>query len=135
QLSERVEGLSTDIEVLKDVNESQSIRIDNQDKAMNTVYYCFGTKKELKEQNILSGGGLFAKSKALQGDFNKDYFIAIDKRQVTAIPLYSSKAKVKTNHPKDSYNFFKDPEGNLTLEIEDPDEFWSLSSYLVIEVG
>ncbi|MDR2679921.1 MAG: hypothetical protein LBC47_03835, partial [Tannerella sp.] len=111
QLSEQVEGLSTNIKILKDVNESQSARIDNQDKALNTVYYCFGTKKELKEQNILSGGGLFTKSKALEGDFNKDYFIAVDKRRVTAIPLYASKAKIKTNHPKDSYDFFKDPEG------------------------
>ncbi|MDR1524499.1 MAG: hypothetical protein LBS79_04440 [Tannerella sp.] len=135
QLSEQVEGLHSDIRTLKDVNESQNVRIDSQDKAMHTVYYCFGTKKELKEQNILSGGGLFAKSKALQGDFNKDYFIVIDKRQVTAIPLYASKAKIKTNHPQESYNFFKDPEGNLTLEIEDPEKFWSLSIYLVIEVG
>jgi chromosome segregation ATPase len=135
QLSDKVEVLNTDIGILKDVNESQSIRIDNQDKALNIVYFCFGTKKELKEQNILSGGGLFSKSKALQEDFNKDYFIAIDKRQVTAIPLYASKAKIKTNHPKGSYNYFKDAEGNLTLEIEDVDRFWSLSSYLVIEIG
>jgi chromosome segregation ATPase len=135
QLSDKVEGLNTDIGILKDVNESQSIRINNQDKALNTVYFCFGTKKELKEQKILSGGGLFSKSKALQEDFNKDYFIAIDKRQVTAIQLYASKAKIKTSHPEGSYNYFKDAEGNLTLEIEDADKFWSLSNYLVIEVG
>jgi chromosome segregation ATPase len=135
QLSEQVEELSSDIEILKETNESQSLRIDNQDKALNTVYYCFGTKKELKEQSILSGGGLFTKSKALQGEFNKEYFIAIDKRQVTAIPLYASKAKIKTSHPEDSYSFFKDAEGNLTLEIKNPNTFWSLSKYLVIEVG
>lgn len=135
QLSEQVEELNSDIGILKETNENQSLRIDNQDKALNTVYYCFGTKKELKEQNILSGGGLFSKSKALQGEFNKEYFIAIDKRQVTAIPLYASKAKIKTNHPEDSYDFFKDPEGNLTLEIKNPEAFWSLSKYLVLEVG
>jgi chromosome segregation ATPase len=135
QLSEQVEELSSDIEILKETNESQSQRIDNQDKALNTVYYCFGTKKELKEQSILSGGGLFSKSKALQGEFNKEYFIAIDKRQVTAIPLYASKAKIKTSHPEDSYRFFKDSDGNLTLEIKNPNTFWSLSKYLVIEVG
>jgi chromosome segregation ATPase len=135
QLTEQVEDLHTDVETLKEVNENQSLRIDSQEKALNTVYYCFGTKKELKEQNILIGGGLFSKSKTLQGEFNKDYFIAIDKRQVTAIPLFASKAKIKTNHPERSYTFFKDSEGNLTLEIKDPEIFWSLSNYLVVEVG
>jgi chromosome segregation ATPase len=134
-LSGRVEDLSTDIEMLRELNEIQSERIDDQDKSLHTVYYCFGTKKELKEQQILSGGGLFAKSKALQGNFNKEYFITADKRQVTTIPLFASKAKIKTSHPKGSYNFFKDSEGNLTLEINNPDNFWSLSKYLVIEVG
>jgi chromosome segregation ATPase len=135
ELSGQVEELNTDMEALKELSESQNERISDQDKSLNTVYYCFGTKKELKEQQILTGGGLFSKSKALQGDFNKEYFITVDKRQVTAIPLYASKAKIKTNHPEDSYNFFKDSDGNLTLEIGNPDSFWSLSKYLVIEVG
>lgn len=134
QLTEQMETLHADVETLKNVNESQNLRIDDQEKALNTVYYCFGTKKELKEQKILIGGGLFSKSKALQGEFNKDYFITIDKRHVTAIPLYASKAKIKTNHPEKSYNFFKDSEGNLTLEIKKTETFWSLTHYLVIEV-
>lgn len=135
QLSGQVEGLSTDIEILESVNLSQSDRISEQEQALNVVYYCFGTKKELKEQSILTGGGLFAKTKALEDDFNKEYFLAIDKRQVTAIPLYASKAKIKTNHPSGSYAFYKDSDGNLTLEITNPDRFWSLSKYLVIEVS
>lgn len=135
ELSKQVEGLNADVQILEGVNQVQNERISEQDQSLNTVYYCFGTKKELKEQNILTGGGLFSKSKALEADFNKEYFIAIDKRQVTAIPLYSSKAKIKTNHPENSYDFYKDPEGNLTLEIKDVKTFWSLSKYLVIEVG
>ncbi|MDR2913817.1 MAG: hypothetical protein LBV74_03130 [Tannerella sp.] len=135
QLAQQVEGLNADVQILEDVNISQNERLNEQEQTLNTVFYCFGTKKELKEQNILTGGGLFSKSKALEGDFNKDYFISIDKRQVTAIPLYASKAKIKTNHPEDTYNFHKDPDGNLTLEIKDTTKFWSLSKYLVIEVG
>ena len=134
QLSEQVEGLNANVQFLSEINESQSERINKQDKTLNTVYYCFGTKKELKEQNILTGGGLFAKSKALDGEFNKEYFIAIDMRRVTVIPLYSSKANLKTNHPKDSYSLRKDSDGNLTLEVDEPNQFWSLSKYLVIEV-
>ena len=135
ELSEKVEGLSEDVKILEEVNISQSEMISEQDQTINMAYYCFGTKKELKEQNILTGGGLFSKSKTLQGSFNKEYFIAIDKRKVTEVPLFSSKAKVKTNHPEGSYSFFRDPEGNLSLKVINVSKFWSLSKYLVIEVG
>jgi len=135
ELAVQVEELNTDVRILEGVNLTQSELINEQEQSLNKVFYCFGTKKELKEQNILSGGGLFSNSKTLEGDFNKEYFLSIDKRQVTAIPLYSSKAKVKTNHPDGSYSFFKDQDGNLTLEIKDVNKFWSLSKYLVIVVG
>ena len=135
ELSAHVEDLNIDIKILENINESKDEKISEQDKALNKVFYCFGTKKELKEQNILTGGGLFSKAKTLQGDFNKDYFIPADKRQVRTIQLFSKKANVKTNHPEDSYSLFKDPDGNLVFEITNRTLFWSLSSYLVIEVG
>ena len=134
-LSTQVEGLSEDVKILEDENISQSEVIEKQGKMLNTVYYCFGTKKELKEQNILTGGGLFSKSKALEGEFNKEYFIMGDKRKVTEIPLYASKVKIRTNHPEDTYKFVKDDDGNAILKIYDIDKFWSLSKYLVIEIG
>ena len=59
ELSGQVEELSTDIETLRELSTEQDERISNQDKSLNTVYYCFGTNKELKEQQILTGGGLF----------------------------------------------------------------------------
>ncbi|MDR3251640.1 MAG: hypothetical protein LBT42_08275, partial [Tannerella sp.] len=82
QLNKHVEDMNTDLKILEGVNQSQTELINEQDQNMNTVFYCFGTKKELKEQNILTGGGLFTKAKTLAGDFNEDYFISIDKRQV-----------------------------------------------------
>ena len=95
----------------------------------------FKKESELKDQKILSGGGIFAKSKVLQSGFNKDYFITIDIREVTEIPLFSPKAQLKSNHPQGSYQFDKDEDGNLTLKITDVKQFWSLGKYLVIEVG
>ena len=134
ELALQIEELHVDMKELEDVNLSQSGLIVEQDQELNTVYYCFGTIKELKEQNILTGGGLFSKSKTMQGNFNFDYFQTIDKRKVTSIPLYSSKATIKTNHPTGSYQFNKDSDGKLSLEIIYPTLFWSLSNYLVIEV-
>lgn len=135
ELDEMVGSLTQDVETLSSTTAAQSEKLHAQDKALNTAYYCFGTSKELKDQKILSGGGIFAKSKVLQSGFNKDYFITIDIREVTEIPLFSPKAQLKSNHPQGSYQFDKDEDGNLTLKITDVKQFWSLGKYLVIEVG
>ena len=134
QLSQQIEELHADVKELEDINISQVDKINEQDTELNTVYYCFGTKKELKEQGILTGGGIFSKSKALKGDFNYEYFLVADKRKLTAIPLFSSKAAIKTNHPNGSYQFTKDSDGSLTLQIIHSSVFWSLSPFLVIEI-
>lgn len=135
ELDEMVSSLNEDVENLATTAASQSEKLNEQDKALNTAYYCFGTSKELKDQKILSGGGLFSKSKVLQAGFNKDYFISVDIREVKEIPLFAGKAKLKSNHPEGSYEFVKDDDGNITLNITDPNAFWSLGKYLVIEVG
>ena len=135
ELDEMVSSLNEDVESLATTAAAQSEKLNAQDKALHTAYYCFGTSKELKEQKILSGGGLFSKSKVLQSGFNKDYFISIDIREVKEIPLFASKAKLKSNHPEGSYEFVEDEDGNLTLKINDEKVFWSLGKYLVIEVG
>ena len=134
ELAAQIEDLHADVQELAVANQLQVDRIQIQDDKLNTVYYCFGTRKELKEQNILTGGGLFSKSKALQADFNRDYFVSVDKRMLSSIPLYSSKAAIKTNHPDGSFHLNKDKDGYLILEITDPPTFWSLSPFLVIEV-
>ena len=135
ELDEMVSSLNEDVENLATTAAAQSEKLNEQDKALNTAYYCFGTAKELKDQKILSGGGLFSKSTVLQSGFNKDYFISVDVREVKVIPLFAAKAKLKSNHPEGSYEFVKDEDGNLTLNITDPKTFWSLGKYLVIEVG
>jgi len=135
ELDEMVASLNEDVEDLSTTTAAQSEKLQEQDKQLHTAYYCFGTAKELKDQKILSGGGLFAKSKVLQSGFNKDYFISIDTREVKEIPLFAGKAKLKSNHPEGSYEFVKDEDGNMTLKITDEKAFWSLGKYLVIEVG
>jgi vacuolar-type H+-ATPase subunit I/STV1 len=131
----RIRELDEQIENLIVTTTAQVRTISDQDKEMHLAYYCFGTKKELKEQDILPGGGLFSKAKALQGNFNRDYFLSVDTRDNTEIKLFARKAKVHSNHPKNSYTYTKDPNGNLTLVVIEPELFWSLSKYLVIEVG
>ena len=63
ELDEMVASLNEDVEDLSTTTAAQSEKLQEQDKQLHTAYYCFGTAKELKDQKILSGGGLFAKSK------------------------------------------------------------------------
>ncbi|MDR3308570.1 MAG: hypothetical protein LBS80_01270, partial [Tannerella sp.] len=134
-LSAQVENLNADVKILEGVRETQNELLTEQEQTLNTVYYCCGTKKELKEHHILSGGNLFSKSKMLEGDFDREYFKSIDKRKDTSIPLFASHAIIKTNHSKDTYSYSKGKDGNLTLIINDAEKFWSLSKYLVIELN
>ena len=116
-------------------NEAKAKTVAEQDKALNTAWFVFGTKKELKDQKILSGSGLFKKGSVLKdGDINKDYFTQIDIRTTKEIKLYSKDADVLTTHPTGSYALEKDDKGLLTLRITNPKEFWSVSKYLVIKV-
>lgn len=107
----------------------QSQRIAQQEAAMNTAYYVFGTKKELKAQNILNKGDVLRSA-----GFNHDYFTKIDIRLTKSIKLYSKRAEILTNHPAGSYSLDKDASGQYTLRINNPQTFWSTSKYLVIVV-
>lgn len=131
---ETIAQLSTNLTDLSTHVEEQSVTIREQERTLNTAFYVFGTSKELRDQKILSGG--FLKStKVLEGTFNKDYFLKIDIREVTRIPLYDKKGKLWSNHPEGTYEFEKGEDGNLTFVITDTQRFWSLTKYLIIEVA
>jgi len=135
ELDSQVTSLKDDVEELSATSLNQKDQLSEQDRTLNTAYYCFGTHQELKAQKIITGGSLFSKTKLLTSGFNKDYFIAIDIRDVKEIPLYDKKAKLISIHPEGSYQLVKDEEENIVLIIKDYNKFWNLSKYLVIEVG
>jgi uncharacterized protein (DUF3084 family) len=133
QLNNTVTEKDKDIEDLSTENKVKETKIKEQDETIHTAWYVFGSKSELKEQKIITSDGLFSPQRVLQRDFNKNYFVRIDARNTKSIPLYSTHAKILTNHPKSSYTLEKE-NGNFVLLIVDPNEFWSVSKYLVIEV-
>ncbi|MBE6287910.1 MAG: hypothetical protein E7099_06965 [Mediterranea massiliensis] len=135
ELDEAVAGLTGEKNALIAENEAKQQVVSQQDKALNTAWFVFGTKKELKEQNILTDTGLFKKGKVMESaDFNKDYFTQIDIRTTKEIKLYSKKADLLTSHPTGSYVIEEDSKGQKILKITNPTEFWSVSKYLVILV-
>jgi DNA repair exonuclease SbcCD ATPase subunit len=133
ELSKNVDTLHQTVNTLSEQKQQQQNELAAQDAKLHTAWYVFGTAKELKAQKIITSGGLFSSEKVLQKDFNKQYFVKIDIRQVKTIPLYSKKVKILTTHPQGSYSLDK-KDGNYVLTIKDYNEFWSVSRYLVIQV-
>lgn len=134
ELDDAVAGLNQNVADLTAENAANAAIVANQDVALNAAWFVFGTSSELKDQKIISKKFL-QKTKVLENeDFNKDYFTQIDIRTDKEIKLYSKDAKLLTAHPEGTYDLVKDDKGQLTLVITNPNKFWSVSRYLVIEV-
>lgn len=127
-LDEKIANLNTNVSNLSSESAKKSETISAQDKQLHTAWFVFGTKKELKDQQILKDG------KVLQGNFNKEYFTKVDIRVDKEIKLYSRSAKMLTSHPSSSYTLQRDANKQYVLRITDPQLFWSTSKYLVILV-
>ncbi|MBR1402032.1 MAG: hypothetical protein IJ562_10745 [Prevotella sp.] len=128
ELDETIANLNTDVKSLQNEGEQKTQTINTQDKQLNTAWFVFGTKKELKEQGILDDG------KVLRGNFNKNYFTKIDIRVDKEIKLYSKSASLLTPHPSSSYTLTPDANKQYVLKITNPQIFWSTSKYLVMLV-
>ncbi|MEG1546498.1 MAG: hypothetical protein RR371_04535 [Bacteroides sp.] len=129
ELDDAVTSLNSNVENLSNENAAKAKTVAEQDKAINTAWFVFGTKSELKAQKILRKGDVLK-----NGDFNKDYFTEIDIRTTKEIKLYTKRAELLTSHPTGSYTLEKDDKEQLTLKISNPKEFWSVSRYLVLQI-
>ena len=128
ELSQQVNTLSNNVNDLKEESTQKSQTITSQDKQLNTAWFVYGTKKELKEQRIIEDG------KVLRSNFNRDYFTKIDIRIDKEIRLYSRSANILTAHPQSSYTLLQDANKQYILRITNPQLFWSTSKYLVVLV-
>ncbi len=128
ELDETINNLSSNVSELRTETEEKMQTISNQDKLLNTAWFVFGTKKELKGQHIIVDG------KVLQSSFNHNYFTKIDIRVTKEIKLYSKSVTLLTNHPIGSYTLQRDATQQYELRITNPQLFWSTSKYLVMVV-
>ncbi len=111
----------------------------------NTVYYIIGTKDELVQRGVVeeTGGArflfvLWKSGKSLQPARRLDpsAFTAIDKRQVTTIPLPDSTKSYRIASRQDPSALATPPDdgGKLhgAVRIAEPTRFWAGSKFLII---
>jgi len=138
----QITNLNTDLatvtsakQLLEEQNTQQAKVISDQTDVLNTAYYISGTFKELKELGIVDKEGGFigiGANKELTNNFDASAFTKVDIRKFKELALNSKSAKVITTHTSDSYTLV---EGDKTIEelvIENPDEFWKASKFLVV---
>lgn len=136
QMNIQIEILSSNVESLTAEGQAKAQVISEQTEELNTAYYVIGTKKELRDQNIITMEGGFAgigRNKKMKEDFNQDYFTRVDITQLKSIPVLRKKADIITTHPAQSYKIY----GEKTVDsivITNPKNFWSASKYLVIVI-
>lgn len=132
-LNQQIDSISAEsAQTISDKN----LAMEEQINAMNTAYYAFGTKKELTDKNVIDKEGGFlglGRTLTMKEDFNRDYFMKVDIRDFKELPLNAKKAQVVSVHPAGSYHLT----GSKTVEslvIDEPEDFWKASKYLLVVV-
>ena len=133
ELHSTVDSLHTTVNTVTGERDQAQAETQELANEMNTCYYVVASKKELKEHKIIESGFL-RKTKIMRSDFDQSFFVTADRRTLHTIALHSNKAKVLTNHPAGSYQIVEQ-NGQKVLKITNPDQFWSLSNYLVVEIN
>ncbi len=131
-LDEVVSNLKEEVSSLESEGSLLKAKVADQEEEIYSVYYIVGSKAELIEAGVMTKGGLFKSSK-VSYQSEKDAFVKIDLREISQINTNAGKAKVMSVHPKGTYAFVEN-DGEMVLNISNPEEFWEQTKYLVIQV-
>ena len=137
ELNKQMVMLNDEIEIANHAIEERDLEIAEQGDEMNKAYIAMGSYKELKERDLVKREGGFLNiggSKTINSELDDEYFIKVDIRETKEIPLQSNKVKMISEHPDSSYQFVEADGQIASLVINDPDEFWKISKYALIEV-
>lgn len=133
-LESEISGLNAGVDSINAVQRQTEAELNAAISDLNAVYYVIGTNSELKDHNIIEGGGFLRKTKVLPSDFDRSYMTRADRRSLAIIPLDAKKAKVLTSQPTDSYRIDRASNGQLSLVITNPDAFWGTTNILVVKI-
>jgi peptidoglycan hydrolase CwlO-like protein len=134
-LNQEVAQLHTSVDTLTQVTASQAKTIDEQTNSLHTAYYVIGKSKDLQTMKVIDKtGGLLGigKTPRMSSTIDNEKFTRIDYTKLSSIPVNSKEARFVTAHPSDSYTLTKEKDKVVSIEITNPEKFWSASKYLVV---
>ena len=125
-LKSNVAKLSTRVTDLEEDAKVKDEALQTQTTLLNEAYVFIGTKKELKNADLLKRG------KLNMSDVDMSQFTKIDIRKTKQFTIPSKKPEILTQAPASSYTLEKVDKKTSVLTITDPAAFWSVSKILVI---
>ncbi len=140
-LAGRVDTLSTENTQLATDKAALTDTVSDLTTYKNTVYYAIGTKDELMKRGVVTKEGskflVFGGTRLEPArNLNPEAFTAIDKTASTTIPLPRTDKKYKiVSRQSPTYlaaGVTKDGKVSGSVEIAQPEEFWSASKYLIL---
>ncbi len=112
--------------------------INNKTYELNKGFFAYGTYKALKEKGLVYKEGGFlgiGRKESLSENFADSSFSQINISETKTIPVNSKSARLITEHPANSYEMIRGDDNKIAyIEIKDPDQFWKISKYAVVEL-
>ena len=136
-LAKEAEELRGTVKEKEAVVKEKEAAIVDRESQMSTAYVLIATQSALKKAglvekkgSVLGLGGNWQRT----GQFDETLFKQIDTRKETefAVGAAPDKARVLSDHPKDSYSFAGTGPKASTLTVTDAARFWKGSKYLVV---
>ncbi|MEO6324318.1 MAG: hypothetical protein ABIT01_07705 [Thermoanaerobaculia bacterium] len=136
-LEESVLQLKTTVETQATALKERDTVIETQTKTINTAFVAIATKSEMKKKQLIEkkGSVLGLGGRWLQtGKFDPEIFREIDvtKESEFAIGAPIKKARILSDHPRDSYELTADGAKASVLKVTDVARFWQGNKYLVV---
>lgn len=136
-LEEKTLVLAKEADELRGTVKEKEAAIVDRESQMSTAYVLIATRSALKKSglvekkgSVLGLGGSWQRT----GQFDETLFKQIDTRKETefAVGAAPDKARVLSDHPKDSYTLAGTGPKASTLTVTDAARFWKGSKYLVV---
>jgi hypothetical protein len=135
----KIEQLNGRVNDMQVAIEQKDETISTQTAEMHKAFVTAGTFKDLKAKGLVSKEGGFlglGKNKSLKENFPDSLFSQIDITMTKTIPVNSKSAKLITEHPAGSYEMIHEDKNKIAyIEITDPNQFWKISKYAVVELS
>jgi len=136
-LAKEAEELRGTVKEKEAVVKEKEAAITDRETQMSTAYVLIATQSALKKAglvekkgSVLGLGGNWQRT----GQFDETLFKQVDTRKETefAVGAAPDKARVLSDHPKDSYTLAGTGPKASTLTVTDAARFWKGSKYLVV---
>lgn len=108
-----------------------------QKEVIEKKFFAYGTKQQLEDKRVFAERKglrkIFGK-KELNSNLSRDEFAKINMYEDTKISMLGTDPKLISKHPANSYTIEANGDNLTQLTITNPDEFWKITNYLVVQV-